>query len=74
MGFDKAVHAVADGVGKVRWRPAFGIDGLSWYYAEERLYVVRSSRTPIPQYAFVEARNPQEACQAAEAKFMDCPF
>lgn len=72
-GFDRTVELFADGVGRVRWRPA-GVDGVSWYYAEERLYVVKDSRWPIPRYAFVEARSPQEACEAFETRFNECPF
>lgn len=68
MSFDEAVHAVVAGLRDVMWRPAFEIDGLSWYYAEDRLYVVRSCRTPIPQYAFVVAAGAQLACEAVEAK------
>ncbi len=71
---DDVVHEFAKRIGTVRWRPAFGIDGISWYYAEDRLYVVKDSRWPIPRYGFVEARNPQEACEAFEARFNECPF
>ena len=74
FGFDRTVELFVAGAGAVMWRPAFGIDGLSWYYAEEGLYVVRDSRKPTPRFAFVKARNPKQACEAADAGFMSCPF
>ena len=74
VGFDKTVEFFSNGIGRVRWRPAFGFEGLSWYYAEEELYVIKDSRFPTDRYAFISAKSAEAACSAAAATFHDYPF
>ena len=69
---DKQIHAVYEAFSSgVLWHDFREVGGeepyFDWYYAEERLYVIRDRLTR--QYFFVEARSPMEAIEKFSA---DC--
>lgn len=74
MSVDNVAKAFAEWTGKQKWRPAFGIDGISWTGAGMHLFVVKDSRYPIPRFAVFEADDAQQACAAFEARFNETPF
>ena len=61
-GIDARIHAVwkAFSTGYIIWRD-YPDGEYSWYYAENKLYVVRNNRTGA--YVFTEARSPAAALE-----------
>ena len=74
MNDDDIAREFAEWTGKQKWRPAFGIDGISWCVSGPRVFVVKDSRWPIPRFAVFEANSAQEACEAFDAMFNGTPF
>lgn len=58
---DKIFHNVLKCFQDVMWRPTAN-DNLSYYYAEEGLYIIRHvSFQGLESYYFIHAKNPKDA-------------
>ena len=58
MTVDDMIQKASDGLKKVIWREYEDNPDYVWYYAEDRLYVIRNKNN---QYAFIKAGSPQQA-------------
>ena len=62
---DDELHWAWEGLKKVLWRDT-RYEGVQWYYAEERLYVLRMrAGKPNEHYLMINARSPEEAIRRA---------
>ena len=69
---DEQIHAVYKAFkSDIRWHDFREVgaeeDYYDWYYAENRLYIIRDRLTE--QYYFVEAKSPAEALQIMNEHF-----
>ena len=73
MIFDEMLHNVSDGFENVRWRNCqdYGApdDSYEWYYAENRLYVIRGRK--MKAYHFVYAKSPEDAFERLRQRFLN---
>ena len=73
MNFDKMLHVVDVGLDGLRWQECkdYGApdDSYEWYYAEERLYVIRNKK--MKAYYFVGAKSPTEAFEKLRKRFLN---
>lgn len=62
MTCDDTIHAFADLMGSrtIRWRDTEA-DGVQYYYAEDRLYIIRDTRQLPFRYSIVRANDPATA-------------
>lgn len=59
-GADATIHAAETALLGVRFRPT-NFRGIEYYYAEDRLYVMRNSMEEFASYAFVHTDSPEKA-------------
>ena len=59
MEIDRAVHYLFENLNNIRWRDISEGGLFEYYYAENRLYILREKR--IGQIYFVEANSPKDA-------------
>ncbi len=65
MSPDIELHWSWNGLKKVLWRDT-RYEGVQWYYAEERLYVLRvRAGQPNEHYLLIKARSPEDAIRRA---------
>lgn len=73
MNFDEILRSVAEGLDNVRWRSCQGYgapdDTYEWYYAEGRLYVIRSRK--MKGYHFVYGKSPEDAFERLRQRFLN---
>ena len=62
MNLDNSIHLFWDLYmdGQIRWRETFA-PWITYYYAEDTLYVLKDMRHAWPSFAFVYAKSPEEA-------------
>ena len=75
MMFDETVHEFFEGLDRVRWREIEesrlpnGEYAFEWYYAEDRLYVIRHRKTGF--CCLVKAGSPTAAYEKIQKRFLD---
>lgn len=60
INLDQAFQKVFNSLDKIKWNNYEDTKLFSWYYAEERLYIIRSN-IGVGSYYFVEASSPIDA-------------
>ena len=62
MTCDDTIHAFADVMASraIRWRGTKA-DGVEYYYAEDRLYIIRDTRRLPFRYSIIRANDPATA-------------
>lgn len=72
MNFNRMIQAVESGLEERRWQNCrdYGAtdDLFEWYYAEDRLYVIRNRK--MKAYYFVYAKSPAEAWERLRKRYL----
>lgn len=72
MNSDKAIQECYEALDRVRWRECENEgapdDTFEWYYAEDRLYVIRHKK--MKMYYFVKASSPLDAFGKMRARYL----
>lgn len=72
MSFDRMVQEVESGLSVQTWRNCKDCgapdDLFEWYYAEDRLYVIRNRK--MKGYYFVYAKSPADAWEKLRKRYL----